>query len=98
MRQAGRSIFRRYWPASLTVRLQDPELFGRVRLDPEVHTLVWPNGAHFDPATLHDWRTVVGELAARARASLWNPPLAGSPVPSEHGRQARARPLIEEAS
>jgi hypothetical protein len=35
--------------------LQDPELFGQVRLDPEVHTLVWPNGADFDPATLHDW-------------------------------------------
>ncbi|MGI8909218.1 MAG: DUF2442 domain-containing protein [Rubrobacteraceae bacterium] len=35
--------------------LQDQELFDRVRIDPEVHTLVWPNGADFDPATLHDW-------------------------------------------
>jgi hypothetical protein len=48
--------------------LQDPELFEQVRLDPEVHTLVWPNGADFDPATLHDWPLVVQELTARARA------------------------------
>jgi hypothetical protein len=47
--------------------LQDPDLFAQVRLDPEVHTLVWPNGADFDPATLHDWPLVVDELAARAR-------------------------------
>ncbi|HLG59568.1 MAG TPA: DUF2442 domain-containing protein [Vicinamibacterales bacterium] len=47
--------------------LQDPEFFGQVLLDPEVHTLVWPNGADFDPATLHDWRLVVDELASRAR-------------------------------
>lgn len=47
--------------------LQDPDLFGRVRLDPEVHTLVWPNGADFDPATFHDWPLVVDELGARAR-------------------------------
>lgn len=33
------------------------ELFNQVRLDPEVCTLVWPNGADFDPATLHDWPT-----------------------------------------
>ena len=35
--------------------LRDLELFNQVRVDPEVHTLVWPNGADFDPATLHDW-------------------------------------------
>jgi hypothetical protein len=35
--------------------LRDPSLFARVRVDPEVHTLVWPNGADFDPATLYDW-------------------------------------------
>jgi hypothetical protein len=28
---------------------------------------VWPNGADFDPATLHDWPVVVDELTARAR-------------------------------
>jgi hypothetical protein len=35
--------------------LSDLGLFNQVRVDPEVHTLVWPNGADFDPATLHDW-------------------------------------------
>ena len=47
--------------------LQDPDVFGQVGIDPEVHTLVWPNGADFDPATLHDWPLLVDELAARAR-------------------------------
>jgi hypothetical protein len=35
--------------------LRDGKLFNQVEIDPEVHTLVWPNGADFDPATLHDW-------------------------------------------
>jgi hypothetical protein len=35
--------------------LRDITLFNRVQIDPEVKTLVWPNGADFDPATLHDW-------------------------------------------
>ena len=37
--------------------LQDERLFNQVEIDPEVHTLVWPNGVDFDPATLHDWPT-----------------------------------------
>lgn len=48
--------------------LQDLAVFNQVRLDPEVHTLVWPNGADFDPATLHDWPKYVDALAARATA------------------------------
>jgi hypothetical protein len=47
--------------------LQDPAIFNAVRLDSEVGTLVWPNDADFDPATLHDWPDVAAELAARAR-------------------------------
>ena len=35
--------------------LRNLSLFNQVRIDPEVHTLVWLNGADFDPATLHDW-------------------------------------------
>ena len=46
--------------------LRDPSVFDQVSLDPEVHTLVWPNGADFDPATLHDWPKCVDALAARA--------------------------------
>jgi hypothetical protein len=38
-------------------------LFEQVALDREVHTLVWPNGADFDPATLHDWPAQPGEVS-----------------------------------
>jgi hypothetical protein len=47
--------------------LQDLAIFNGVTLDAEVATLVWPNGADFDPATLHDWPAVKDELATRAR-------------------------------
>ena len=47
--------------------LRELSVFNQVRIDPEVHTLVWPNGADFDPATLHDWPENVSALAARAR-------------------------------
>ena len=46
--------------------LREPSVFNRVQLDPEVHTLIWPNGADFDPATLHDWPQNIEELTARA--------------------------------
>ena len=35
--------------------LRDPFLFNQVKVDPESETIVWPNGADFDPGTLHDW-------------------------------------------
>ncbi len=47
--------------------LRDLAFFNQVKIDPEVHTLVWPNGADFDPATLHDWPAYADSLAARAR-------------------------------
>ena len=47
--------------------LRELTLFNQVRLDPEVHTLVWPNGADFDPATLHDWPSHAEALTALAR-------------------------------
>ena len=47
--------------------LRDLAVFNQVRIDPEVHTLVWPNGADFDPATLHDWPQHLPALTARAR-------------------------------
>lgn len=47
--------------------LRDLALFNQVKIDPEVHTLVWPNGADFDPALLHDWPENATALAERAR-------------------------------
>lgn len=35
--------------------LLDLQLFNQVIGDREIKALVWPNGADFDPATLHDW-------------------------------------------
>jgi hypothetical protein len=50
--------------------LRELSAFNQVRIDREVHTLVWPNGADFDPATLHDWPTYAPDLIARAKR--WN--------------------------
>lgn len=47
--------------------LRELELFNQVSIDPEVHTLVWPNGSDFEPATLHDWPEIVDELVAQAQ-------------------------------
>ena len=49
--------------------LRNLELFNQVRIDPEVETLVWPNGADFDPATLHEWPA--NEQAFRELARRW---------------------------
>lgn len=48
--------------------LRDPVLFQQVTVDQEVQTVVWPNGADFDPATLHDWPQVEREFGALARS------------------------------
>jgi hypothetical protein len=53
--------------------LQDRAMFDQVSIDPEVHTLRWPNGADFDPATLHDWPRYIGALTALARKWDLNP-------------------------
>ncbi len=49
--------------------LRDPGTFAKVSIDPEVQTVVWPNGADFDPATLHDWPE--HENAMRSLARRW---------------------------
>jgi hypothetical protein len=46
-----------------------PAVFDRVGLDREVPTLVWPNGADFDPATLDDWPEHLASL--KAMATRW---------------------------
>ena len=47
--------------------LRELSVFNQVQIDPEVHTLVWSNGADFDPETLHDWPRYAQALAERAR-------------------------------
>jgi Protein of unknown function (DUF2442) len=32
---------------------RDPDYFRRVRVDPELRTIVWPNGFDLDPDVLH---------------------------------------------
>jgi hypothetical protein len=49
--------------------LRDPSVFRQVKVDPEIKTLVWPTGADFDPATLHDWPE--HEAAFKAAARAW---------------------------
>jgi hypothetical protein len=48
--------------------LRDKRLFDLVQIDPEIHTLVWPNGADFDPATLHDWPACAAAMSEMARS------------------------------
>jgi hypothetical protein len=50
--------------------LQDMALFNQVKIDPEVKTVVWLNGADFDLDTLHDWPLYAKALADRA--AQWN--------------------------
>lgn len=34
--------------------LREPAYFARVRVDPELGTITWPNGADLDPVVLHE--------------------------------------------
>lgn len=35
--------------------LKDADLFRAVRVDPELGTICWPNGADIDPVVLYSW-------------------------------------------
>lgn len=35
--------------------LRDPVFFASVRVDPDLGTICWPNGADIDPLVLHAW-------------------------------------------
>lgn len=59
--------FRPVLEGDLYGALRDLSRFNSVSLDQEVHTLVWPNGADFDPATLHDWPDHEAAMVALAR-------------------------------
>ena len=53
--------------------LADPSFFRQVKLDDEVDTIVWPNGADFDPADLHDWPSVRDEFVRLAQSWVATP-------------------------
>jgi hypothetical protein len=59
--------FRPVLEGALYAPSQDGGTFNQVEIDPEVHTLVWPNGADFDPATLHDWPKYAEEMKQMAK-------------------------------
>ena len=46
--------------------LQDPAYFRQVHVDPELGTVVWPNGYDLDPDVLHGDHVAVGRPAAPA--------------------------------
>ena len=64
--------FRPFLQGELYGPLGDLRLFEKITLDAEVHTLVWPNGADFDPATLHDWP--LQDAEATGAAEHWQQP------------------------
>ena len=47
--------------------LREASVFNAVKIDSEIQTLVWPNGADFDPATLHDWPEQIEALKESAQ-------------------------------
>lgn len=59
--------FRSVLEGELYGALRDLNRFNAVSIDADVHTVVWPNGADFDPATLHDWPDHEEQMLALAR-------------------------------
>ena len=62
--------FRPVLRGALYGALEDEFFFSKVTIDPEAHTLVWPNGADFDPTTLHDWPQCEESMKALVGRSL----------------------------
>jgi hypothetical protein len=53
------------WGEIFSAALADYSVFSSVRVDPEIGTIVWPNGADIDPDVLHgDARPASGPLAS----------------------------------
>jgi len=63
--------FREILVGPLYGALKDESVFQQVTIDPETHTLVWPNGADFDPETLHErpkYAEAMKQMAAQWQA------------------------------
>jgi len=87
--------------------LQDPSLFDQVQLDPEAHTLVWPNGADFDTAHASQlggsWtaagspRSILGspdEIDSSAGASSFRSPRNDSRLVPERVTESTPLPYV----
>jgi len=46
--------------------LRTPAFFRQVRVNPDVGTIVWPNGADICPDVLYEWGTPVAKSSASA--------------------------------
>ena len=64
--------------------LRDMSLFDQVRIDAESETIVWPNGADFDPGMLHDWPEHMTEFIAMVQR--WQ---ETAPAPDNCAEQTR---------
>jgi hypothetical protein len=58
--------------------LKDPAYFAQAKLDPELDTVTWPNGADFAPEFLH------GRVIASAAEVAESSPATDVPKPSEN--------------
>jgi len=64
--------------------LLDLKVFNEVRIDRELGTIVWPNGADMDPGVLYDWPQYAAAMAAMAKK--WRPASDGKyPETDAHG-------------
>ena len=50
----GEVELRAFLDGPVFVPLRDPAVFAMVTLDPELHTVAWPNGADFAPEFLRE--------------------------------------------
>jgi hypothetical protein len=73
--------------ATMFEPLKDMGMFAQVRLDGDLDTIVWPNGADLPPQWLHDQ---LSQKQRAAAAELWDqrPRLPASGLSSEHDHRS----------